>query len=219
MPQSTNSRIQLLILLAFLHSGFLATGNAAGSKLIAIGPLSASATVFIYALSFLITDIVSELFGRQIANLFVWFGIAIMIIETAIFQLAIWTPPAAFFETQAAYEAVLGVSWRFLVAGVTAYFISQFFDVFIFLYLRKITHFRFLWLRINISSIISLLIDSLIFIVIAFAGTVPHLGPIILGQYAIKVIIALLDTPIIYAVVLGIGYRNSENIISHNDTI
>jgi len=201
--------IKYLVILSALHGGLLVAANAAGAKLIAVGPFAASATVFIYAFSFLITDIVSELYGKKIANILVWVGFVAVTVAVAIFQIAVHAPSASFFKAQGAYETVFGLTWRILLGGLIAYLVSQFHDVWIFHRLKLLTKGKHLWLRNNLSTIISQLIDSIIFITIAFYGVVPELYKLIAGQYIIKVVIAILDTPVAY-IVIGFLKRNTD---------
>lgn len=190
-----------LLFLSTFYGSLLVVTNAIGAKLIEVGPFVASATVFVYAFSFLITDVVSEVYGKKAASMFVWYGFATVIIAVILFQLALWAPSASFFESQKSYEDVFSSSWRVLLGGLTAYIVSQIYDVWIFHKVKKATKGKHLWLRNNVSTIGSQFIDTLIFITIAFYGTVPNIMELIIGQYVIKLIIAILDTPLIYMAV------------------
>ena len=189
--------IQFVLLGLFVS--ILVASNAGGSKLIAIGSLTASATVISYALSFLITDVVSEVYGAKVANKFVWVGFIGAILSVLFFMMAVALPPASFYNDQEAFEKVFSTTPRILVGGFTSFLISQLLDVRIFHYFKKLTKEKYLWLRNNASTLISQFIDSCIFITIAFYG-VTDLLPLIMGQYLLKVIIAICDTPLVYAV-------------------
>ncbi len=204
--------VKYLVVLSALHGGMLVAANAAGAKLIAVGPLAASATVFIYAFSFLITDIISEIYGKKIANVLIWVGFFAVTIAVVIFQIAIRAPGASFFQSQEAYETVFGLTWRLLLGGLIAYLVSQFNDVWLFHRLKELTRGRHLWLRNNVSTLVSQLIDTIIFITIAFYGVVPELHKLIAGQYIIKVVIAILDTPIAY---ITIGFLKKQMDINN----
>lgn len=204
-----------LLFLATFYGGLLVVTNAIGAKLIEIGPFVASATVFVYAFSFLITDVVSEIYGKKAANLFVWYGFITVIIAVVLFQLALWAPVAPFFEAQESYEEVFASSWRVLVGGLVAYLVSQFNDVWVFHKVKKATGGKHLWLRNNVSTIGSQMIDTIIFITIAFYGVVPDLLSLMIGQYVIKLIIAVLDTPFIYLAVAFLRkWHDEEDMVS-----
>lgn len=112
-------------------------------------------------------------------------------------------PPADFWEGQDAYNAILGSVPRIVLASMVAYLVSQHHDVFAFHFWRRLTNGRFLWLRNNASTMVSQGIDTVLFITIAFAGTVPLdiLGSMLATQYVIKLLIAVADTPLCYALV------------------
>lgn len=211
-----NRDTHILIGFGSVYASLLVAANAAGAKIIAVGSLAASATVFVYALTFLVTDIVSEVYGKKAAKKLVIYGFVSVILAVLIYQLAIIAPPAPFFQNQSAYESVFGLTWRLLIGGLVAYLISQFLDIRIFHYVRKKTKTRHLWLRNILSTIVSQFVDTIIFITIAFYGVFENLWALILGQYLIKLFIALLDTPFAY---LGVSiarrlsdgkYENAE---------
>jgi len=187
----------------------LVAANAAGSKMISVGPLAASATVFAYALTFLITDLVSELYGKKTANRFVLIGFVSVLLSVVFFKLALLAPPASFYQGQKAFEAIFSASPRLLLGGLTAYLVSQHLDIQIFHFFKKLTKGKHMWLRNNGSTLCSQFIDTCIFITVAFYGVIP-LWPVILGQYLIKVGIALLDTPVMYGLVYLIRKKSRE---------
>ena len=112
-------------------------------------------------------------------------------------------PPAPFWEGQSAYESILGMVPRITLASMIAYLVSQHHDVFAFHFWRQKTKARFLWLRNNASTMVSQVLDTGVFIPIAFWGTVPTgiLVDMLLSQYIIKLAIAAGDTPFCYMLV------------------
>lgn len=200
------------ILLAGSFCGILVAANAAGGKLIQVGPLAASATVFAYALTFLITDATAELYGKKIARLLVWTGFGAVLLAVAFFRIAMIAPPASFYENQEAFEAVFSTTSRLLAGGFIGYLVSQFLDVQLYHALGRLTKGKHMWLRNNGSTVVSQFVDTTLFITIAFVGVVESLWSLILGQYLIKIIIALLDTPILYLIVTLLRKRMGESI-------
>ena len=194
-----NPRPVIYLLGAFV--GLLVAANAAGSKLISVGPLVASATVFAYAFTFPITDVVAEIYGKSLARRFVVIGLFAVLGAVLFFQLAIHAPAASFYASQEAFESVFNVSARLLLGGFLGYIVSQFLDIQVYHFFKALTKDRYMWLRNNASTAISQFVDTSIFISIAFYGVVENLFPIILGQYLIKVVIAALDTPLVYLIV------------------
>ncbi len=185
-----------------IHTSLVIASNAAGSKLIGLPlGLAASATVISYMLSFVLLGSIAELFGRAQARLVVNLGLAAMALSVSFFELAIHLPAASFWTHQPEFEQVLGSSPRLLAGGWAAYLVGQHLDVWGFFRLKR-TRLggEMLWLRSWGSTLLGQLVDTAIFITIAFAGTAPLL-PAIIGQYLVKLVIASLTTPLIYAAV------------------
>ncbi len=198
----TDRNIRVFVVLMTIHTSLVVASNAAGSKLIALpAGLAASATVISYMLSFVLLGSIAELFGRFYARLVVNLGLAAMALSVAFFELAIHLPAAGFWTHQQAFEQVLGASPRLLLGGWTAYLLGQHLDVVGFFLLKR-TRLggERLWLRSWGSTLLGQLVDTIVFITIAFAGAAPLL-PAILGQYLVKLVIATVATPLIYAAV------------------
>lgn len=132
-------------------------------------------------------------------------------------HIAIALPAAPFWQNQDAFVSVVGSTSRIIVASLAAYLVSQYHDVWLFHLLKRKTGGKHLWLRNNASTAVSQLIDSVIFIVIAFYGVMP-VWPLIFGQWIVKMAIALIDTPLVYLFV-GIlrrrGNIHAEQAISN----
>ncbi len=198
----TDRNLRVFVALLTIHTSLVVASNAAGSKLIALPlGLAASATVVSYMLSFVLLGSIGELFGRALARLVVNLGLAAMALSVAFFELAIHLPAAGFWKHQAEFAVVLGSSPRLLAGGWAAYLLGQHLDVWGFFRLKR-TRLggERLWLRSWGSTLLGQLIDTVVFIIIAFAGTAPLLRAIA-GQYLVKLVIASLTTPLIYAAV------------------
>jgi uncharacterized integral membrane protein (TIGR00697 family) len=195
-----------LALLACIYSGSLVLAAVMASKIIAVGRLVVPAGVLAYCLTFLITDVISEIWGKERAQTVVMGGFITLVLVFLLTGVSILWPPASFWPHQKAYETILGSSARIMVASLTAYLFSQYHDVWAFHFWKRVTSDRFLWLRNNASTIVSQLLDSVVFITIAFYGSMP-LVPLILGQWVVKVGIAALDTPFVYLLVYLVRRR------------
>jgi hypothetical protein len=204
---------QNLQLLGMLFGISLVISNVVTGKLIYTG-ISLFGTVITlpgaavcYAITFLITDIVGELWGKEEANLIVRWGMIGQILATL---LIIFTQylPAADPDMQTAYVSLLGQNWIFVVGSLVAYIASQSWDVFVFHKLRdKYKGTRGRWLWNNASTLTSQIIDTVLFIGISFGigfgwlwNSEMHstLTAMMVGQYLFKAILALIDTPFFY---------------------
>lgn len=196
MPMSARTRYFLILMT--LHSSLLITSTVAGSKLFALPfGYTASATVFSYLVTFLILDTIAELYGKQYSRLVINLGLVGMAISALYFEFTIYLPPAAIWRHQEGLEAVIGSSWRIWLGGWIAYVVSQHFDVFSFLLLRKVLHGR--WSVVFcawISLLLSQMLDTVLFVSIAFYGTAPILATIV-GQYVVKVVFSTIAAPLV----------------------
>jgi uncharacterized integral membrane protein (TIGR00697 family) len=156
--------------------------------------------VFAYCITFVCADVISEIWGRRCANTVVLAGFIGLGFSFLLIQLALWWPAAPFWSQEEAFHSILGMAPRIIAASLVAYVLSQFHDVWLYTLLKDRTRGRHLWLRNNLATILSQLIDSVVFITIAFYGVLP-VWPLIVGQWAVKVAIALCDTPLVYAAV------------------
>lgn len=200
-----HARTRAFVYLMTVHSAALVASNAGGSKIVALpGGLAASATAISYIMSFVILDSIAEVFGRAYSRMVIHVGLLAGLVSVVFFELSIALPPAPFWHNQTGYALTLGSTPRILVGGWSAYLLSQYLDLFSFLSL-KATRLggRFLWLRAWVAMALSQLVDTAIFVTIAFYGIVP-LGSTLVGQYLIKMAFATVATPIVYLFV-GLG--------------
>jgi len=193
----------ILAVLATLFTTCLLVANIIAVKLISIGGWVVPAGVIAYPLTFLFTDVISELYGRRIASKVVWVGFGANLLMVVLVFGGRLLPPAPFWEGQPAYESILGMVPRIVLASMVAYLISQHHDIFAFHFWRRKTKGRFLWLRNNASTMVSQGLDTGLFIPIAFWGIVSTetLLNMLLTQYVIKLAIAACDTPFCYLLV------------------
>ena len=203
----------ILVGLSMAFMTFLLVANIVAVKIIAVESWTMSAGIIAYPFTFLVTDTISEVYGRRTATRIVWMGFAFSLGMLGLVWLAnIWTP-AVFWEGQDAFSDTLGLLPRIVLGSMIAYLISQNQDVLTFHFLRRLTGGRHLWLRNNVSTILSQATDTFIFVTIAFWTVLPAnaVVEIMLTQYAFKLLIAAADTPFVYALVgLVRKYDNPE---------
>ncbi len=197
-----------------LVSALIIIANVLATKVITFLWWAVPAGFIVYSTTFLLTDIISEFYGKKAAARAVWCGLfADVIYIFSLFVVLHWDP-AVFWDKQIAFSSVLGLSLRITVASLLAYVISQFHDVYAYHLLKRLTGGKHLWLRNTLSTSVSQLLDTVIFISVAFYGVFP-LAPMIIGQYLVKLFVAVLDTPFLY----GVRYFYSRKAICSRRTL
>lgn len=188
------------ILLSSVFTGSLVIASVISSKIITIGGVVLPAGILAYCITFVASDVISEIWGKEKARQVVTGGFAALVACLGLIHLALAWPGASFWNNHEAYGAVLGAAPRIITASLTAYLISQYHDVWAFHFWKRLFKGKHLWIRNNLSTTASQIIDSTIFITIAFYGLMPVL-PLIGGQVLIKILIAFMDTPAVYFLV------------------
>ena len=199
---------QLYIILVGIFIASLVTCNLIANKFVTINlgfkVFIVSAGILPYPLTFLVTDLISEIYGQKKANLVVFAGFVASIFVLSFLWLGAQfnSIPSSIID-DFTYNAVFQNAWRLITASMAAYLFAQFIDVRVFHFWKKLTNGKHLWLRNNGSTIASQLIDTTLVISIVFVGvwdTNQILSAIIDG-WIFKMLMALLDTPIIYAII------------------
>ena len=181
----------------------LLTANVIAAKLIVVGGVVLTAGIVIFPLSYVLGDVLTEVWGYGAARRVIWLGFAC----NAVMVLAIWLggelPAAPFGASQYAYDEVLGLAPRILAASFVAYLVGEFANAFVLAKLKIATGGRWLWVRTIGSTVVGQALDSAVFVTLAFAGNMPGpaLAGVVVGQWIFKVAYEAAGTPIVYAVV------------------
>lgn len=189
-----------LLFLTGIFCSLIVLSNIIASKLVNIGPLIVPIAVFFYPFTFAATDIVSEVYGKGSSKTVVWVGFIANTILLLVSWFVVTYPPAPIFSENEAFVHVFGGVPRLILASVLAYLCSQFHDVWAFHFWKRATSGLYLAIRSVCSTAVSQLLDTLIFISVAFIGTVPFevLRTMILSQYTVKFILTFVALPIVY---------------------
>ncbi len=179
----------------------LVIANIQVLKTIQIFGITATLGNIIYGTTFLATDILSESHGKEKAKTAVWIGFYMMISSTLIMWICLHFIPDSSDFVQGSLETIFSIMPRITIASLSAYLLSNFHDVWAFHKWKKVfSNRKHLWIRNNLSTMVSQLIDSVIFCFIAFWG-VYELGvffEILITTYLIKWLVSALDTPFVY---------------------
>lgn len=199
--------LPLFVLIAF-YGGMTCIAGVLGAKQVAVGPLAVEAGIFPFLLLVAISSTVSALYGRATANMlvragFVPLGMAI-VLTWIVLQLpsdAEMYPPAV-----EAFPIILGQTWRLMVAGIIAYGVSMSLNVWIFARLSAGGGTRFAAVRGAVASGISQVIDTLIFITVAFYGVRP-IAELLIGQSIAKVVLSIVFVPPVISLLIWLAHR------------
>jgi uncharacterized integral membrane protein (TIGR00697 family) len=160
-----------------------------------------SAGVLPYPITFLVTDILSEIYGRKKTNQVVMMGFAALIFTLFILWLGSMFPSIADSPVNdELYQAAYGNSWRVIMSSMVAYIIAQLVDVRLFHFWKGLTGGKYLWLRNNASTVVSQLVDTTLVVSVLFVGVKSwnEIGEMIRDGWMFKALAALADTPFLY---------------------
>ncbi len=174
-------------------------------KIIPLFGLEASLGNIMYGTIFLGTDVLNEIYGKKTAKKAVFLGFLVMITALIIMQFALWFIPHSADLADPALHEIFGFMPWIVLGSMTAFIVSQMFDVYIFQWIKKkLPDDKYLWIRNNGSTILSQLIDTAIFVPIAFWLSGYQNFEIVVGifisTYLIKILVAALDTPFMYLI-------------------
>lgn len=210
-----------LALLSSLFIALLILTNLMGGKITVIGKVPFSVALFAFPFTFLITDVIAEVRGREEAERLVRISFITLVFVLLMTSLFIALPFATRSFVRKEYTVVFSSSVRILCASIISFCLSQTYDVRAFLFWKRRTAGRHLWLRNNASTMISQLIDTVVFYCIAFLYvpflpsflntapdyTLPFVFRLLLPYYGLKVLVALCDTPLVY---LGVRWLTAD---------
>lgn len=180
---------------AFMVCGLLFTvcliiSNIVEQKLISIGGIEATAGLLIFPVSYIINDLIAEVWGYRKARLIIWYGFLMNFLAVLIFRLSIWVPGSANFtpEHQSAFNMVLGNTERIVIASFIAFLFGSFLNAYVMSKMKVMQRGRGFSIRAVVSTIVGEGADSLVFFSIAFSGIIPtaDLITLIFTQTAMK---------------------------------
>ena len=211
---SMNISYRLVIITAIFIT-CLITANTIAVKIISLGPIFLPAAIFVFPLSYIFGDVLTEVYGYQWTRKVIWLGF----ICNLIFVLFVWIgqllPPAPFWEGQQSYESILGYAPRLLAASFLGYLAGEFANSFILAKMKIMTGGRWLWSRTISSTVVGQGLDTSIFITLAFIGTPSFMPVLILYHWLAKTAIEALATPLTYIVVNFLKKKEAIDTYDH----
>ncbi len=181
----------------------LITANIIAVKLVNVFGLVLPAAVIIFPISYIFGDVLTEVYGYGPSRRVIWIGFACNLLAVVAITLGGVLPPASFWQGQDAYNTILGYTPRLLLASFIAYLLGEFANSFVLARMKVATGGRWLWSRTIGSTLVGEGLDSLVFISVAFVGTIPADGLFnaIITQWLFKVVYEILATPLTYLIV------------------
>jgi uncharacterized integral membrane protein (TIGR00697 family) len=217
--QTRSGYSQWFVVVVAIFVTCLITANVTAVKLVTIFGLILPAGVVVFPISYIAGDVLTEVYGFHTARRVIWLGFFCNLLAV----LAIWVggllPAAPFWDGQGAYERILGYVPRLLVASFLAYLVGEFANSIVLAKMKVATNGRWLWSRTIGSTLVGQGLDSLVFILVAFLGTIPLKGLIaaIVAQWLFKSIYEAAATPLTY-VVVGALKRHEGMDVYDRDT-
>jgi len=204
------------LIITVLFVTCLIVSNITAVKLIDVNGYVLTGAIVIFPISYIIGDVLTEVYGFAKARLVVWVGFGANLFAVLTFALVGVLPAAGFWDGQEAYDTILGATPRILAASFLAYLVGEFTNSYILARLKVITAGRMLWLRTIGSTVVGQGLDSIVFVIVAFWGILPTtvlVGTIVVQALA-KIGYEVLATPVTYAV---IGWLKKAEGIDHYD--
>ena len=215
---AAGSRLFLLIVAAFIAS--LLTSNIIAVRIVSlgdapvVGEIIVTSAIVIFPISYIVGDILTEVYGYAVARRVIWVGFAANLVMVIAIYAGGLLPAASFWEDEAAYDTILGFTGRLLIASFIAYIIGSFTNAYILARLKIRTQGRLLWVRTIASTIGGQALDSFFFTFIAFVGvlTIGDVWRIFYVEWLFKVLYESAATPLTYAVVTYLKRREGIDV-------
>ena len=201
--RSTGAISRSLFVFSLVYGGLVCIAGVLGTKIVALGPLTVEAGIIAFLQLVVLSSAVAELHGKDAAGRLVRYGFIPLILSALLIQLVIALPAADFWKQQAAFQSILGQGSRLMLAGLISYGISQTLNVYLFDALRSGTG-NMVWLRGAIAAVASQIVDTGLFITIAFLGVLPII-PLLISGIIAKIALSLIMVPILIQAAVALG--------------
>jgi uncharacterized integral membrane protein (TIGR00697 family) len=205
-------------LIMALFVAVLLISNIASSKILELGPFTFDGGTLLFPISYIFGDILTEVYGYRRSRRVIWTGFACAGLMAVVLAVVGVLPPAPGWENQEAYQAILGTTPRIVAGSLLAYFAGEFSNSYTLAKMKILTQGRWLWTRTIGSTLVGEAVDTLLFITIAFAGTLPWslFWSIIVSNYVFKVGLEAAMTPATYRVTNFLKQAEDEDVYDTN---
>ena len=201
-------------LIMALFVAVLLISNIASSKILELGPFTFDGGTLLFPISYIFGDILTEVYGYRRSRRVIWVGFGCAALMALVLAVVGALPPAGGWENQEAYQAILGTTPRIVLASLIAYFAGEFSNSYTLAKMKVLTHGRWLWTRTIGSTLVGEGVDTVLFVTIAFAGTLPWplFWSIIVSNYLFKVGLEAVMTPVTYRITNFLKREENEDV-------
>ncbi|MDE2435801.1 MAG: queuosine precursor transporter [Sphingomonadales bacterium] len=184
------------------------------AKLATVGGYTFGAGIMFFPISYVLGDVLTEVYGYANARRCVWVGFAAMLFMAFMSWVVVKLPPAAGWNGQAAYDSVFGNTWRIVAASITAFWAGEFVNSYVLAKMKILTAGKMLWTRTIGSTVFGQAVDSVIFYPVAFLGiwSSDQVLTVMVTNWFLKVMWEALLTPVTYAVVGWLKRREGVEV-------
>mgnify|MGYP001231166495 CR=1 FL=1 len=210
-------RFRYFDILVGIFVAVLLISNVVAVKIVKVGPFAFAGGTLLFPLAYIFGDIFTEVYGYKRTRRIIWIGFVANILMAIVFIVIGKLPAASGWGNQAAYDVVLGWVPRIVLASILAYWLGEFINSFVLAKMKIWTKGKWLWTRTIGSTVFGELLDTVIFVLIAFWGVLPSalIISVIISNYVLKVGVEIIFTPITYLIV---GFlKRRENIDTYDD--
>jgi len=202
------------MVLGMLFTVCLIVSNIVEQKLILIGPYEATAGLLLFPITYIVNDLIAEVWGYRKVRLIIWNGFLMNFLAVLVFKLSIWVPGSENFTNQTAFASVLGNTERMVIASFIAFLFGAFLNAFVMSKMKILQKGRGFSIRAIVSTIVGEGADSLVFFFIAFSGVIPlnDLWMLILTQTAMKTGYEIFALPITNFLVKWVKKREGIDV-------
>lgn len=216
MINPPESNLKYFSIISTLFVAMLMISNTVATKLFSLGPLIFTGGILVFPITYIFGDILTEVYGYSRSRKIIWTGFVALIFMSLVYWIVGLLPPAPTWQNQEAYILILGFVPRIVLASIVGYWAGEFANSFVLAKLKLLTRGRHLWMRTIGSTLVGEGVDTSLFILISFYGTVPGtiLALAIISGYVFKVVYEVIATPITYKVV---AFLKKAEKIDHYD--
>ena len=210
------------MVLGFVFCVCLVAANLLETKVVQLGPISITAGLLVFPISYIINDCIAEVWGFRKARLIIWMGFLMNFMVVALGQIAVALPAAPFWEGEESFNFVFGMAPRIAVASLLAFLVGSFINAYVMSRMKIASHGKNFSARAILSTVFGESADSLIFFPLAFGGLMPisELGKMMLVQVVLKTMYEIIILPITIRVVKYIKHVDDCDVydehISYN---